>query len=113
LILPWREPCWRASPNVALAPLVAPRTFGYASPMKRIAVFFPITLFFAGAAHAGGAPGVPGAFPQQRIVVNPKTGEALIPSGPNYVGARSGTVFIPAGPNGVINPRNGHFSPVQ
>jgi hypothetical protein len=86
---------------------------GYASPMKRIAVIFPVALFFAGAAHAGGPPGVPGAFPQQRIVVNPRTGEALIPSGPNYVGARSGTVFIPAGPNGVINPRNGHFSPVQ
>lgn len=69
--------------------------FSYGSPMRRIAFIFSAALSFAVNAHAGSSPGVNGVFSQQRIVVNPRTGEALVRSGPNYVGTRSGTVYIP------------------
>jgi hypothetical protein len=93
--------------------LVERMVFSYRSPMRRIAFIVSAALSFAVYAHAGSSPGVNGVFSKQRIVVNPQTGEALVPSGPNYVGTRSGTVYIPAGPNGVINSRNGRFAPVQ
>jgi hypothetical protein len=87
--------------------------FRFGLPMRRIAFIFGATLSFAVNAHAGGSPSGNGDFAQQRIVVNPRTGEALVPSGPNYVGTGSGTVYIPVGANGVVNPRNARFFPVQ
>jgi hypothetical protein len=83
--------------------------------MRRLALTLIVaaSLLFAIDANAGGSSGGNAVFSQQRTVVNPRTGEAMVPSGPNYVGTRSGTVYMPVGPNGVINLRNGSFIPVQ
>jgi len=45
--------------------------------------------------------------------VNPRTGEALAPISPGYVGTRDGTYYAPAGPSGVINTRTGEFIPTN
>jgi hypothetical protein len=83
--------------------------------MRQIAFVFCVSaeLVFALNANAGGSPGSNGVFSHQRIIVNPRTGETMVPSGPNYIGTRSGTVYMPAGPNGIIDLRNGRFIPAQ
>jgi len=44
-------------------------------------------------------------------VVNPQSGEVLVPVGPNYIGTRDGGLYIPAGPSGVIDANTGQFIP--
>jgi hypothetical protein len=46
-------------------------------------------------------------------LVNPRTGEVMVPTGPNYTGTRDGTVYVPAGPHGVIDTRSGRFVPTN
>ncbi|WP_442755802.1 hypothetical protein ACNHKD_03855 [Methylocystis sp. JAN1] len=44
---------------------------------------------------------------------NSATGEALVPVGRNYVGARGGILYVPGGPKGVIDPLTGRFMPLR
>jgi hypothetical protein len=46
-------------------------------------------------------------------LVNPRTGEVMVPIGPNFTGSRDGTVYIPAGPHGVIDTRSGRYIPTN
>jgi hypothetical protein len=46
-------------------------------------------------------------------LVNPQTGEVIVPTGPNYTGTQDGRVYVPAGPHGVIDTRSGRYVPTN
>jgi hypothetical protein len=82
---------------------------------------FALTLMSIGSSSLAlaGEPNSPGfLYNQNRAygggnLVNPRTGEVMVPTGPNFTGTRDGTVYVPAGPHGVIDTRNGRYVPTN
>lgn len=80
-------------------------------PLIICATILPSTLAFAGD-YGGGFVNQDGSNSRSNLV-NPKTGEVMVPTGPNYTGTQDGTVYVPAGPHGVIDTRNGKYVPTN